>query len=85
MNTYLYGGEINMNALVEVEEVLKKEIISAIEKADLAKEEEIPSIQLEKPKKEKTHGILLQTLRCSWLELQKWHQDKSRRKLLINR
>lgn len=44
-----------MNALVEVEEVLKKEIISAIEKADLAKEEEIPSIQLEKPK-EKTHG-----------------------------
>lgn len=44
-----------MNVLVEVEEILKKEIIQAITNANLATEEEIPHITLEKPK-EKEHG-----------------------------
>lgn len=44
-----------MNALVEVEETLRKEIASAIEKAGIAEKEAIPQVQLEKPK-EKAHG-----------------------------
>lgn len=44
-----------MNVLIEVEETLKKEIKTAILNAELAEEEELPPIVLEKPK-EKTHG-----------------------------
>ncbi|MEI3604255.1 arginine--tRNA ligase [Pseudogracilibacillus sp. SE30717A] len=44
-----------MNTLVEVEEKVKQEIITAILEANLAEEAQIPSIVLEKPK-EKSHG-----------------------------
>lgn len=44
-----------MNALVEVEEKVKKEIVKAILQANLAEESQIPAIELEKPK-EKSHG-----------------------------
>ncbi len=44
-----------MNALVEVEEKVKKEIVKAILQANLAEKSQIPAIELEKPK-EKSHG-----------------------------
>src|SRR5699024_4773166 len=44
-----------MNVIKQTEETLKNEIASAITKANLASEEELPEIHLEKPK-EKAHG-----------------------------
>lgn len=44
-----------MNTLEQTEETLKQAIADAVLQADLAKEAELPSIQLEKPK-EKAHG-----------------------------
>ncbi|WP_284140156.1 arginine--tRNA ligase [Virgibacillus sp. LDC-1] len=44
-----------MNILEQTEDTLKQQIKAAVLKADLASEEEIPSIILEKPK-EKSHG-----------------------------
>ena len=44
-----------MNVLTQLEETLKNEIRTAVIDAGLAKEEEIPSIILEKPK-DKSHG-----------------------------
>src|SRR5690625_3595803 len=44
-----------MNVLAQTEEILKTEIKTAIIQADLATEEELPTIALEKPK-DKQHG-----------------------------
>lgn len=44
-----------MNVLTQTEDTLKQEIAASIRKANLAKEEELPEIILEKPK-DKSHG-----------------------------
>lgn len=44
-----------MNVLAQTEDVLKQEIAASVLKANLATEDELPSVILEKPK-DKAHG-----------------------------
>lgn len=59
-----------MNVLAQAEETLKEQIHTAVIAAELATEDTIPNIILEKPKI-KRMAILLPILRCSWHGLQK--------------